>query len=477
MKNIVGRENEKLLLQHIFDSNEPELVAMYGRRRVGKTFLVTHFFYKELAFELSGIHNASHEQQMENFTRAFTASSKKMLVASPTTWLQAFQMLMDYLIPLIKKQRRVIFIDEFPWFNTPRSGFMQAFENFWNTWASRQNNLVVVICGSAASWMIKKVINNRGGLHNRVTKKIRLLPFSVGETADFLQERKINLDQYQVLQLYMAMGGIPQYLKEINVGESAAQAIDRICFTKDGLLHEEFKNLYHSLFDDANNHISVVKALAKKGIGLTRSEIIETCKLTSGGGTTQLLDELTESGFITPYIPFDRTAKDSIYKLTDEYSLFYIKFIENKKADGTGTWVKFSTSASWKSWGGTAFESICMKHTLQLKKALAIAGVYSETSVWRYRPNIKDEQGAQIDLLIDRQDLCISVCEMKFSISEFEISKAYAKELETKLSIFRQRTKTRKTLFLTMVTTYGVKNKSSFIGLVQNEITMDALFK
>lgn len=353
---------------------------------------------------------------------------------------------------------------------------MQAFENFWNVWASRQQNIIVVICGSAASWMIQKVINNRGGLHNRVTRRIRILPFTVGETEAYLKSRKINLDKYQVLQLYMVMGGIPQYLKEIGRGESSIQAIDRICFTKDGLLHDEFKNLYHSLFDNADHHIDVIKALARKGKGLTRNEIIEICKLTSGGTTTQLLEELSESGFITPYIPFDRTAKDSIYKLTDEYSLFYVKFIENSQSKGSGAWIKFSTGASWRSWSGTAFESICMKHTHQLKKALGIENVHSETSMWRYRPQ-KEEQGAQIDLLIDRQDLCINICEMKFSISDFEISKGYAKELESKLKVFRDKTQTRKTLFLTMVTTHGVKNINNHVGLVQNEISMEALFK
>lgn len=476
MKNIIGREDEKLLLQKILNSNDPELVAMYGRRRVGKTFLVTNIFYKELAFELSGIHNATREQQLENFSLALSKSSKSLPLVTPISWLAAFKMLTDYITPLIKKQKRVIFIDEFPWLSTARSGFMPAFENFWNTWASRQNNLVVVICGSAASWMIKKVINNRGGLHNRVTRKIRLLPFSVGETADFLKDRKINLEKYQILQLYMAMGGIPQYLKEINVGESATQAIDRICFTKDGLLYDEFKNLYHSLFDGAENHISVIKALAKKGMGLTRGEIIETCNLTSGGGTTQLLEELTESGFITPYIPFDRTAKDSIYKLTDEYSHFYVKFIENSKSKGAGTWLKFSTGTSWKSWSGLAFEGICMKHIIQIKTTLGIAAVYTETSVWRYRPQ-KDEQGAQIDLIIDRQDQCINICEIKFSISDFEITKSYAVDLQNKLKIFRDRTKTRKTLFLTMITTHGVKNSSNYIGLIQSELTADVLFK
>jgi hypothetical protein len=475
MANIAGREDEQILLHRILKSGEPELVVVYGRRRVGKTFLVRQVFEKQTAFEFSGIHNATLSQQLENFIKALSEAAGLPL-AKPANWPQAFKILTDYLTPIIKRRRKVIFFDEFPWASTPRSGFMQAFESFWNMWASRQKNLVVVICGSAAAWMIQKVINNRGGLHNRVTRKIRLMPFTLGETEQFLKERKINLDKYQVLQLYMAMGGIPQYLKEVAKGESAMQAIDKACFTKSGLLYDEFKNLFSSLFDGAGYHINVVKALAKKGTGLTRNEIIEACKLTSGGGATQLLEELTESGFITPYIPFDRTAKDSIYKLTDEYSLFFVKFIEHSKFTGAGAWEKSSAGASWKSWSGMAFESICMKHTPQLKRALGIGNVHTETSVWRHRSQTGG-QGTQIDLLIDRQDSCINVCEMKFSAEGYEISKSYAKELENKLMVFRTITQTRKTLFITMVTTNGVNNMLHYAGLVENEITMGALFK
>lgn len=476
MEELIGREDEKALLLKIGQSGEPELVVVYGRRRVGKTYLIRNVFKKQIAFELSGIHYATIDQQLENFSMALSKAAGNIPFAKPASWMEAFNMLTNYLKPIIKKQRKVIFIDEFPWICSPRSGFMQAFENFWNTWASLQHNLIVVICGSAAAWMIQKVINNRGGLHNRVTRRIRLLPFTLSETEAFLKARRVNLDRYQVLQLYMVMGGIPQYLREVETGESAIQAIDRTCFTKDGLLHNEFKNLFLSLFDDATTHMDIVRALAKKGIGLTRSEIIDTCNLTSGGGTTKILDELTESGFITPYIPFNRTAKDSIYKLTDEYSIFYLKFIEGSRFSGTGTWISFSTGTSWKSWSGFAFESICMKHTRLLKKALGIDGVHTELSMWRYRPQ-KEEQGAQIDLLIDRQDQCINICEMKFSTSAYELTKKYVKELEDKLNVFRDHTKTRKTLFLTMVSAHGIKNITTFPGLIQSEVTMDALFR
>lgn len=476
MEEIAGRKEERKLLQKIERSGQPELVAVYGRRRVGKTFLMRNGFKHGITFEFTGSNNATLGQGLEGFALALGRAAGGLPLATPGSWVQAFHMLSQFLSPLLKKERVIIFIDEFPWLDTPRSGFLSAFGQFWNSWASKEKKLVVVICGSAASWMIKKVLNNRGGLHNRVTRRIRLLPFTVSETAGYLKLNKVKLDKYQVLQIYMAMGGIPQYLKEIEPGDSAMQAIDKICFTNEGLLRDEFKKLYASLFDSAENHIDIVRALAKKGKGLTRTEIIQTCNLTSGGYATQLLDELKESGFITPYIPFGKTVKDTLYKLTDEYSLFYIRFIESSRAKGEGAWQMFSTGSTWKSWSGIAYESICIKHIDQIKAGLGIKNVYTEVSSWRYLPKTADEQGTQVDLVIDRADGCVNLCEIKFATDAFEITKPYAKDLENKVRVFQSQTKTRKSVFMTLVTTYGVK-KNNYAGLVQSEVNMSALFQ
>ena len=463
-------------MRKIEQSGEAELVAIYGRRRVGKTYLIRNGFSKPIDFEFSGSHYATLKQHLESFAIALGKSMGNVPLAVPQSWLQAFDRLESYLGPLLKKQRRIIFFDEFPWINTPRSGFMPAFENFWNRWASQQKNLVVVICGSAAAWMIKNVVRNRGGLHNRVSRRIRLLPFSLSETEAFLRSRKVNLDRFQLVQLYMALGGIPQYLKEIEPGESTAQAIDRLCFQKDGLLQEEFNSLYRSLFDDAANHMDIIRALAQTTTGMTRKEIIKTCNLTSGGHATKLLEELTESGFIQPYVPFGNQSKDSIYKLTDEYSLFYLHFIANSRAKTSGSWMKLADKPTWKSWSGYAFETVCLKHVHQLKRALGIGGIYTEVSAWRQR-GTKDRVGAQIDLLIHRPDLCINVCEMKFSTTPFQLTKSYAENLRQKLAVFKAASKTRKTLFLTMITSFGVSNEGQYPGLVQQSLTMDELFR
>ncbi|MBN8853741.1 MAG: ATPase [Sphingobacteriales bacterium 50-39] len=473
---IIGRDAEKKILQDMLISKEAELIAILGRRRVGKTFLVRNYYEQHLIFEYTGVHEAGLGQQLLNFRNALhQAMGSTIPPATPTNWIESFTFLSEILKTKLTSEPLVVLFDEFPWIHTSKSGFLSAFGHWWNTWASRQPLLKVVICGSAASWMIENIINNRGGLHNRVSRTIRLLPFSLKETEEYLISRGIRLDQYQILQLYMAMGGIPQYLKQVDKGESAGQVIDKLFFEKNGLLKLEFANLYRSLFANAVHQEAIVRLLAKKGSGLSRTEIIEACGLTTGGGTTRLFEELEESGFITQYVPFGKTARDSIYKLSDEYSFFYLKFIEHARASGEGTWHKIAAGQSYNSWSGYAFEAICQKHILQIKKALGIGAVYTEASGWRYIGK-KGEYGAQIDLLLDRQDHCINLCEIKFSTKEFIIDKRYAGELENKVKVFKSQTKTRKSIFPTMITPYGVLRNDYYTNLIQAEVLMEDLF-
>ena len=476
MEKLIGRQEEQKLLQEAMAAKGPELIALFGRRRVGKTFLIRQCLGHSLAFEMSGTQDANLAAQLENFKKTIgKAIGNDNIYQIPVKWADAFDQLSHYLTPKLATERCVVFLDEFPWLNTPKSGFLSSFDHWWNSWGTKQRNLVVVICGSAASWMIRHVVNNKGGLHNRITRMIRLLPFNLKETEEYLQVRKVNLDRYQILQLYMVMGGIPHYLKEIKKGESATQAIDRVCFTKDGLLTSEFNNLYHSLFDDAIRHLAIVRVLAKNNAGMTRNEIIEKTDLTSGGTITELLEELIESGFVRDWKPYDKKSKDTIYKLDDEFTHFHLKFMANIRSSGNGVWQSFSSGQSWKSWSGVAFERVCLKHIPQLKKELGISGVYTEESAWRYLSG--NEKGAQIDLLLDRRDKVINLCEMKYSESEFTIDKTYATTLENKRDVFRSQTKTKKSIFLTFVTTFGITNNEYAKRLIQNSITMNAMFQ
>lgn len=478
MEALVGREEEIKRLKNALNSKNAELIAIYGRRRVGKTFLVRTIFQKNLTFEFSGVNGATMKEQLLNFSFALKDWMKSPVdLAVPPNWVAAFQALRNFLEPRVTAHKTVIFFDEFPWIHTQKSNFLRAFDHFWNSWASKYPNLTVVICGSAASWMLQNVLNNKGGLHNRVTLHLRLMPFSLKEASLYLTTRDVQLNQYQLLQVYMAVGGIPYYLKFIEKGESAAQAIDRLFFAKQAPMRSEFDNLYRALFDNPTHHESVIRALARVSRGLSRNEIIETTGLSSGGTVTKVLSELEESGFITAYIPFEKTANDALFKLTDEYSLFYLKFTDKSRTTGTGTWVALSDGASYRSWSGYAFEAICFKHVEQIKVALGPIS-YAEESVWRFVPaKGSKDAGAQIDLLLDRRDDTINICEMKFSKEPFTITKSYSKELEQKLEVFREKTKTKKNIHLVMITTYGVTKNEYSKTLVQNEISMEALFR
>lgn len=475
-KMLIGRKKEQIILKEAIESGHPELIAIFGRRRVGKTYLIKNYCKDQLRFQLVGTKDANLTIQLTNFSIAIgKAIGSQNLYRVPESWSDAFVQLSNFLEPKLATERCVIFLDEFPWLNTQKSGFLQAFDHWWNSWGTDQDNLVVIICGSAASWMIENIVNNKGGLHNRITRKIRLLPFNLKETEEFLLAGNINMVRYQILQIYMVMGGIPHYLKEIRKGESAHQAINRICFTKDGLLQGEFNNLYHSLFDDAIRHLAIVSVLAQNNSGLTRKEILEKAKLASGGSITLIFEELIASGFVTSMQSYNKKSNEIIYKLSDEFTHFYLKFMKDNRGSGEEIWELFMSEQSWKSWSGIAFERVCLKHLPQIKSALGIRSIYTEDATWQFRP--KKGQGAQIDLLIDRKDFAINLCEIKFSNAEYSITKSYAEHLVTKKTLLIQQTKTPKSIFITFITPFGIKNNDYAKRLVQNSITMDALFE
>jgi len=472
---LIGREKEQALLKKAMQSNEAEMIAVIGRRRVGKTFLIRTVFQDKIDLEFTGVQNASRSDQLMSFHFLLKEYAPKSIkLTQPESWLEAFHQLITVLSKKKKsKRKRVIFFDELPWLATRKSGFLKALGFFWNNWASK-HNIIVIICGSAASWMIQKVVQDRGGLHNRITRRINLKPFTLAETESFLKEKKLKLNRYQIVQLYMIMGGIPHYLKELETGKSTVQNIDDICFSEDGLLADEFSKLYPALFEQSENHVAVIRALAKKWKGLTRAEIIKVTKLPDGGGTTKILSELIHSGFVSSYFPFEKKRKEMLYRLTDEYSLFYLHFIEKRRKE-KGVWKALSQTSVFKSWSGYAFESLCLKHVDQIKKALEIGGIYSESSSFTFSGN-EDLPGIQVDLLIDRNDEVINLCEIKFHKNEFNLSKSYAEQLRKKIFVFEEVTKTKKQIFLTLISTFGITENIHSSGLIDNHLKMDVLF-
>jgi uncharacterized protein len=473
---MIGRKKETEILATAYTSERPELVAVFGRRRVGKTYLIGSFFAGKIDFELTGLKDGTKEQQLRNFSYSLKDAQKSTeLPPIPKDWLEAFHQLKTHLESLGNPEKRaVVFIDELPWMASGKSDFLTGFSYFWNSYAAKAN-IVVVICGSATAWMIQKIINDKGGLHNRVTRRIHLQSFTLAETEAYFLEKHIHFDRYQLLLLYMTMGGIPHYLNQVEGGKSAIQNIDEICFRPNGLLRTEFDNLYSSLFANPDRYESIVTALSSTWKGMSRTEIIAKTKLLDGGGLTMMLQELEQSGFISSYTPFGKKKKDTLFRLTDCYSLFYLKFIRDIPAKETISWQSLSQTQAWITWSGYAFENICFHHIDNLKAALGIAGVHTNQYSFLAKPT-NETEGAQIDLLIDRQDNVISLCEVKFYNDELVLTKADADNLRRKKSIFRHVTGTKKQLFVVLITTFGLlKNKHS-LGLVDNALDMNALF-
>ena len=480
---IIGRLDEAQILGKALNSADPEFIAVYGRRRIGKTFLIREFYGDSICFELVGVHQAGLKIQLQNFAQSLKkAMGIGIQPETPTTWFQAFTDLEQFLESLGTNKnagKKVIFIDELPWLNTPKSNFLESLEHFWNSYGSKQNNLILVVCGSAASWMIQKIVNSKGGLHNRLTRQIRLLPFTLNETESFLRSRGVILTRHQIISLYMAMGGVPFYLQQAEPGLSSAQIIDKVCFSKNGLLRNEFERLFSSLFDHSDQNIKIMEVLRQNRSGVSRNQILATAKIPSGGTASQILEELEESGFINSWIPFGKKSNDAIYRITDEFSLFYFDWIKplGKRNPEEGYWLTLQNDPRKKAWSGYTFEGICMKHIQQIKNELGIGKVETFHGPWYYSaPKDSSGNGAQIDLLIDRKDAAINLCEMKFSEAEFTIDNDYSKNLRKKVDVFKTITQTKKNIFVTMISTFGIVPNIYSNDLVSNSLTIDCLF-
>ena len=488
---LVGRDRECKRLQIILDSPIAELVAVYGRRRIGKTFLIRTFFERSqcVFFQASGIHNAKLATQLKEFSKSmqftFYASNKGPLATVPRNWMDAFGMLTDAIELELKKHRKkiVIFLDEFPWMATHKSGLLEAFDYHWNRFWVNYPRLKVIICGSAASWIIDKILNNKGGLHNRVTQRINLSPFSLYETKLFLHAKGIKWNNAQILSLYMAIGGIPYYLKFIEKGLSATQNIDQLCFQQGGILRDEFRNLFASLFDNADMHVYIIQILASSHQGVARAEIEHKINI-RGGRLSVKLSELVESGFISESLSSGRERGIS-YRLTDEYSLFYLKWIQpiiKMKVD-VGYWDSKSISAEGKVWAGYAFESVCYKHLSNIRHVLHIPNGSIVTSFQYRGKRIKalaeleaSATGAQIDLLFDRPDNVVSICEIKYCTEPYVIDKIYAKNLLQKVEIYLKSIKSNKNPLIAMITACELKPNLYSEDLVSGEVKLDDLF-
>jgi hypothetical protein len=486
-EKIIGRIEEQKLLKKIFFSKHAEFLAIYGRRRIGKTYLIKRFFSNKPCyyFQITGVKEGALKEQLHEFTRAVekTFYQPGIILKEPLTWMDALEILTHAILQYRNTKKIILFFDELPWLVTKKSRFLQALDYYWNTKWSDNNRIRLIVCGSAASWIIKNIVNNRGGLHNRITAQLRLDPFSLNETKNYLKYLGIPLlNHRQVLFLYMVMGGIPHYLKQIERGLSAAQAIDQLCFTKNGLLFNEFNNLIPALFNEPDIYDELIRRIAKYRYGIARHDLLKKSQFSSGGRLNQRLSELEEAGFIMSFKPYGHAQRGHYYRVTDEYTLFYLNWIEPIKnsvrhhSKPRDYWEKQSKSASWKSWSGYAFEAVCYKHIEKIRIGLNIP-VTANMGAWRYSPRKdSEEKGAQIDLLFDRDDGVVTICEMKYSETPFEIDKQYAHNLLNKVDVFKKQSRLDKQIFIALITSNGIKQNKYSTELVSNQITLIELF-
>lgn len=471
-RNIIGREREKGILQECLDTNSPEFVAVYGRRRIGKTYLIKQYFNNKFDFYMTGVLGSSMSDMLEYFNAQLQYYSGREWPLA-TSWMKAFRQLQEYLSSL-KKGKLIVFIDELPWFDTPRSRFFRALDLFWNGWGDSQNNLLLIVCGSATTWMTNKLLGDKGGLHNRVTRKIYLAPFNLFETEKMLQSIGVKWNRHQITECYMAVGGTPFYLSKMNKSQSVAQNIDRLFFHESGELKDEYDFLFRSLFKDSSIYRKVVELIASKSMGLTREEIASSLKLSKGGNLTEVLNNLISCDFLREYRAFGNKRKGSIYQLTDLFTLFYLKQVRGNSIEDGDYWATHIDSPSHRAWSGYAFEQVCLHHIRQIKAAIGISGVATQVSSW-----LGIEKGkiiGQIDLVIDRRDETVNLCEMKYATKKFDITPAYMQRIIERKEAFREVTKTKKALHLTMVTINGIVHNAQWND-IQNEVTAEHLFK
>ncbi len=482
MKKIIGRKNEQESLKKIWKSRGAELVAVYGRRRVGKTFLIREFFESQgRYFELAGKKDSPPAEQLKNFAESFSKTFYPGIeLRPPKSWRDALNTLTRE-IEKNPTKKHLLFFDELPWLATRKSGFIQALDYIWNSYWSRMPNVKVILCGSAASWMLENLINARGGLHNRLTRTILLQPLNLYETQEYLLSRKVRLNEKQLLDLYMSIGGIPYYLNYVEAGKSADQNIQEICFAPNGVLFTEFKRLFESLFQNAELNLRIIREIANKREGIAREELLSKLNIASGGTFNKRLNELQAAGFIQGFIPFRNRKKEQYFRIIDEYSSFYLTWIDPIAERGfpqPNYWKLCTQSPHWFSWKGYAFESVCLKHLPQILHALRLDTIACEIGNWRFTPmKGSKETGAQIDLLFDRHDNALTLCEIKYSANKFVIDKTYAKDLHRKMDVFQIKTKTPKQLFLALITVNGTKKNLWSEELITNQVDLKDLFR
>ena len=470
---MVGRQKELKLLRNLLDSSESEFAAIYGRRRIGKTYLINEALGDRFAFHHAGLREGNTRKQLDAF-RLSLRQQGYFNCPRLQNWLEAFFQLESFLDRLMMSCK-VVFLDELPWMDTPKSGFLTALEAFWNGWACLRKDIVLVVCGSATSWMVTNIIRNCGGLDNRVRTRIKLMPFTLRECSEYAdEERHLGFSRRDVVECYMALGGVAYYWSLLEKGKSLAQNIDALFFSEQDGLRGEYDELYRSIFRHPDMYWKIVEMVGERRDGLTRDEMLKHLGIASNGTFSRCLSDLEECGFIRCYQQSVEGQNGGVYQLVDNFTLFYRRFVQNQNNRGGDYWQSVVTEGAKNEWRGFAFERVCLAHVAQIKAALGISGVYAEAYSWRGKSS--NGHAAQIDLVLDRKDRVVNVCEMKYGRKPYVIDKDEAERLQQRIDVFRDRMGEDRSFHLTMITSNGLDH-NMYSHSVQSVVTLDDLFR
>jgi len=475
--NFIGRKEELVLLEEEFNAPFSSFVAVYGRRRIGKTELINHFLAdKPITFSVTGAYDVKLKSHLENFSNKLSLAfgCEEQMFKS---WDKAFQALQREIeqLKLPSKSKISVFIDELPWLAEMKdNGFKGALSLFWNDFASKRDDIFLVVCGSATSWIIKHIIDDHGSLANRITAQIHLEVFSLKETKAFLEEQgHKGLSSKTIMDYYMVFGGVAHYLKLLKPKLSFVQNIQRLFFEKNGLLRTEYNRLFRTLFKNHKTHELIVEHLVASWSGETLNELGKKRGLSKGGVLSEALKELELSNLITRKHKYKQLKREVIYRVSDSFIYFFNRWVKKSaQVDFLGNKNYFQNiykSQSFKSWSGYAFENVCHLHIVEIKKALGIEGVNTQSYYWQ-------NEHAQIDILLERADDIVNIIECKYYNEAFTIDKKYAKVLENKELEFQKTTAYQGSIQLVMLSSQGLKENVHSRELVSHDLNIDLFF-
>lgn len=470
---IIARKEELSILKEAYECDSSQFIAIYGRRRIGKTYLAREAFNYNFFFSHSGIANGSKKEEINAFLQSLKEQGGEYDMQA-SDWLGAF----SYLKRKIESsdlKKKVIFLDELSWIAGKRGDeFLKALEFFWNSWASNRKDVLLLVSSSATSWLLNHIIHSKGGFYHRLNHTIKLSPFSLKECKEYVLNSDYGMTDGQILECYMVFGGIPYYWSLLKKGYGVSQNIDRLFFSETGELREEFTYLYSSMFNRPEEYIRIITAIAKKRKGLTRNELIEDAKIKDSGNLSKKIEELIACGFLKEYVPFGKKKVNIVYQLIDNFTIFYFHFMKPMPTD-TNFYLNNSQSGKLNAWRGLSFELVCLQHIDQIKKALGIYGVTTQECSWTCKPNEAEGiVGHQIDFLISRKDSVINLCEMKYSQVPYAVTQKEEEDFRRRTSDFLRVTKTKSSVFTTLISPYGIQT-NRYSNAISNVIDLSDL--